>query len=554
MKKYKIQLFFVLPLLSLLWACGEGTYNREDLKRAITMETILPDSSMHIYNEIIEGTKDDSLRASAYYQKGLYYKKNAENDSALYNFKQALAIPNLRSLQAYLAHRYTAWIHLSSLNDDLAMESHLSQLKLSKNFADSFRLGESWLDIGKLFFGTQDHEKALAYFQRALDLSYKEKDSSLTKLALARFGTYYGEKKDYPKAISYFEKAIEYAKINDDNDFICSTNGNIAMCFMYSDKYEEALQIHKEVISFFKKEKGQQLNLIRSYRNLAIAFYRMQKVDSSFYYLEKAQKLSHETKTYNVLGNIIASKRELAEVSGRYKEALQYEKEFRIFKDSLALEQKSVALENLRSKYEEDKRVIRVKEDEKRKRLTYIYVSALMILVLVSITIYIRRNLLIHKKNLELQKLKQEAVSLELKEKRKDIFDFSKRLQEKNRILLDLEQELQLLKNESMSNCDMLRIKQTLKLHLIEENALGIIEEKIEKANSDFFIQLKKEHPHINSDEINLIGMLRMKFSTKQIADVLNLSERAIEQKRYRLRKKMELNKGENLQEYIQNI
>lgn len=553
MKDRKNQLFFILLLL-LLWGCNESTYTREDIKDAIALEKIAPDSSLYIYNQIITNAKNDSLRASAYYQKGLFYKVKAVNDSALHNFKKALAISKLRNLQAYLAHRYTAWVHISSLNDDLAMKSHLRQLELSKCFVDSFRLGESWLDIGKLFFGTQDHEKALLYFQRALTLAYQEKDSSLTKLALSRLGTYYGEKKNYPEAIFYFQKAITYANTSNDVDFISGTNGNIAMCYMYSDKFEEALQIHRDVISFFEKEEGQQLNLIRSYRNLAIAFYRMQQADSSFYYLEKAQEISEETKIYDVLGNIIASKRELAEVRGRYKEALQYEKEFRVFKDSLALEQKSVALEAIRSEYEEDKRVIRVKETEKRKRLTYIYVFALVTLVFVIIAIYIRRNLLIQKKNIELQELKQRSANQELKEKRNEIFDFSQRLQEKNRILLDLEQELQLLKKESMANCDMNRIRQTLKSHLIDENARGIIEEKIEKANSDFFVQLKKKHPSVNSDDVNLIGMLRMKFSTKQIADILNSSERAIEQKRYRLRKKMELNKGENLQEYILNI
>ena len=89
---------------------------------------------------------------------------------------------------------------------------------------------------------------------------------------------------------------------------------------------------------------------------------------------------------------------------------------------------------------------------------------------------------------------------------------------------------------------------------MLNENAQKLIEEKIENANSAFFIQLREKHPNITSDDIQIMGLLRMKFSSKQISEILNCSERAIESKRYRLRKKMKLEKGDNLIEYILNL
>jgi DNA-binding CsgD family transcriptional regulator len=45
-----------------------------------------------------------------------------------------------------------------------------------------------------------------------------------------------------------------------------------------------------------------------------------------------------------------------------------------------------------------------------------------------------------------------------------------------------------------------------------------------------------------------------MNFSTKEIARLLNISNRAVEVGRYRLRKKLNLNHDENLTEFLISI
>ncbi|MGB0424028.1 MAG: helix-turn-helix transcriptional regulator, partial [Flavobacteriales bacterium] len=51
-----------------------------------------------------------------------------------------------------------------------------------------------------------------------------------------------------------------------------------------------------------------------------------------------------------------------------------------------------------------------------------------------------------------------------------------------------------------------------------------------------------------------LCAYLKMNLSTKEIATIMNISVRGVEISRYRLRKKLGMEKDENLPEYIQSI
>ena len=53
---------------------------------------------------------------------------------------------------------------------------------------------------------------------------------------------------------------------------------------------------------------------------------------------------------------------------------------------------------------------------------------------------------------------------------------------------------------------------------------------------------------------MKLSAYLRMNLSTKEIANLLNISIRGVEISRYRLRKKLKLDRSLNLQEFILNF
>jgi DNA-binding CsgD family transcriptional regulator len=75
-----------------------------------------------------------------------------------------------------------------------------------------------------------------------------------------------------------------------------------------------------------------------------------------------------------------------------------------------------------------------------------------------------------------------------------------------------------------------------------------------DKVHSDFVSQLKKIHPQLTGNELKLCTYLRMNLSTKEIAQLSNISVRGVEISRYRLRKKMGLHSEDNLFDYLMKL
>lgn len=74
---------------------------------------------------------------------------------------------------------------------------------------------------------------------------------------------------------------------------------------------------------------------------------------------------------------------------------------------------------------------------------------------------------------------------------------------------------------------------------------------KFEEKHPDFFRNLKNRYEGLTSTDLRLCACLKLNMETKDIASLMNLSIRAIENNRYRLRKKLDLKTEQNLNEFL---
>ncbi len=75
-----------------------------------------------------------------------------------------------------------------------------------------------------------------------------------------------------------------------------------------------------------------------------------------------------------------------------------------------------------------------------------------------------------------------------------------------------------------------------------------------DQVHSNFSVVLKEKHPTLTSNELKLCAYLRMNLSTKEIAQLLNISVRGVEISRYRLRKKLQLSTEVSLFDYLSGV
>ena len=78
-----------------------------------------------------------------------------------------------------------------------------------------------------------------------------------------------------------------------------------------------------------------------------------------------------------------------------------------------------------------------------------------------------------------------------------------------------------------------------------------MFQEAFNNADKKFLKKIKTNHSELTPNDLRLCAYLRLNLSSKEIAPLLNISPRSVEVKRYRLRKKMNLDRDENLTTYI---
>jgi DNA-binding CsgD family transcriptional regulator/ligand-binding sensor domain-containing protein len=75
-----------------------------------------------------------------------------------------------------------------------------------------------------------------------------------------------------------------------------------------------------------------------------------------------------------------------------------------------------------------------------------------------------------------------------------------------------------------------------------------------DQVHEDFLKRLRFLHPQLTPKDLRICAYLRMNLSSKEIAPLMNISVRGVEISRYRLRKKFNIGREENLIDFILNV
>lgn len=167
---------------------------------------------------------------------------------------------------------------------------------------------------------------------------------------------------------------------------------------------------------------------------------------------------------------------------------------------------------------------------------------------------YEQQSLIAEKEIIKLQNEKLEAEKIFLD---KELANQTLNLVEKNKFLTKINQELKHVANETHDGAvktKMAILKKRIDREIDDHRQKKIFESYFEEVHADFFARLKVQFPQLSPNDLRLCAYIRMNISTKEIATLLNISERGVEISRYRLRKKLELARDVNLSAYLLTV
>ncbi|WP_372754103.1 triple tyrosine motif-containing protein [Mariniflexile sp.] len=167
--------------------------------------------------------------------------------------------------------------------------------------------------------------------------------------------------------------------------------------------------------------------------------------------------------------------------------------------------------------------------------------------------------LLKNQRELELKELenKQQLMRFNNDNLRQDIENKNRELGISTMSLIKKNEFLNSIKTELQKAQDPKNIKRVIKIidnNLNNTDDWHAFEEAFNNADKDFLKKIKSLHPSLTSNDLRLCAYLRLNLSSKEIAPLLNISARSVEVKRYRLRKKMDLQHESSLTDYILEI
>jgi len=442
-----------------------------------------------------------------------------------------------------------------------------------------------------------DYERAFELFQEALTIE-KEFENTERKQAILLSGIaeIYLNLEDYDQSIDYFNQAIQLFEQVNDSIGIIKTQGNIAIVKTTQGKYNEAIEIiTKQLLKF--EQNNDKHAYITAIFNLAEIYTKKEQYHRAIFYLEEglqqfknfednllkidfmlskifpycqigeyneALKINdeaakiinkHQFKGETIL-NLYDNYSLIYSYLKDYKNAFKYQEQFNQIQDSVINEMMKFKINGYKILYENKKKESRLAEYqskvqllEKQNKINRIlkwglFIGTLLIIVIVFLII---RNYKLH-----IKKVNQEIVNVSEKAdyQGSQLEKLAMKMVKNQNFLSDIKKDIKIIKTKVSDEKISDKINELF--HRIQ-SVSSLNKDKAEfqvfldKSVQEFSFRLQNKFPDLTEDEKNICIYIHLGLKTKDIASIMNLSSRSIENKRYRLRKKMNLDSADQL-------
>ncbi|MDR0228717.1 MAG: LuxR C-terminal-related transcriptional regulator [Flavobacteriaceae bacterium] len=525
------------------------------------------------------------------YRKILLNNREGKRDSILFFGQRGLDYVSQthdKLLQAQL--NYEIGVFYSTLQNYTKSLNYLLQAKREFEEIDVKNgIGHTNNILGNVYFGLEKKNEAILYYDKAqqvfkesndligqalvsgnrsrIDISSKNystankrllytlsvfeqlKDTVKTANALLLLGDTALEQNNYKQALDYYNSAYQLSTAPGNKEL----NGHILLhygkTYIALDDFDNAMKFYKQgYVDVDHTTDVENLELI-----------------AQEYYKRKNYLKAYE---YNALYNKITDSIKGAEVQLntailKWDNNIREEK----YKNKLLVQEKEIEQQEFKSK--------------SRKFVTITVACVLVVLVLALMyrnrvksmaIIQLEKEKLEEEVNAELeyQKLLKQQHKIELKAKEKiqevELKQRKLEVETKNRELVSLNlqllskskllNELQLIVNSKKDNSStqVTKISQVLKYHLDHEKDWNYFQEIFKNIHPKFFEKLQRVCPELTKTEMRICAYIKINMSNNEIAALLGISPNSVLTNRYRIRKKIEMERVDNLDEWIQTL
>ena len=459
------------------------------------------------------------------------------------------------------------------------------------------------LNIGNIYYLNKNFPKAKekfleakVLFEKSKDIDFKDSQIGLNT-TLANIGMVYGAEGNFEKQEELFFQVFESRKSLGKADDILYSMLQLMTVNFSKDNLIAAENKLQEIIKFYdlEKEKVNQNNLQNSLltRNYGLSFMTVGAFFQSIKKYDKAIKnltRSREIlKSFPVEVNQIGSRlsecylaineidiaEEIALKNLKYRNLSDKEKRYNYqvlekvykkkknneallnIKDSLILIATGASNSKIFKKLNDLETQILLSEsaralnESKIQYNTYLYILIIGTVILFFSLVTIRISYNYQKEKGTRLELENEKVMVELNQKNRELVSKTNFIIQRNDYLKNLQKKIHISEKEEENSSKM--ISKELNKLINSEKSYEEFDKMFVNVYPDFYKRLN-QICKLSQTDLRLASYIKMNHTNNEIADISGISIRTVESQRYRLTKKLNLDKNQDLNSFLMSL
>jgi tetratricopeptide (TPR) repeat protein/DNA-binding CsgD family transcriptional regulator len=521
----------------------------------------------------------------------------SDTEQALSLARSALHLATLRNDRRSIAecHRRIARCMSRDGHHQTAL-SHLHKAAAIFQELEEWREGNAvTVELGNIHEAMGDHAQALAAYRQSREECEDRGERRQLAAALEAIGGLYSKLGDYRKALEHYFRSLEIHEAEGPTDAVAMTRSNIGVIYGMLGEYEKALDFFTVSLELFRSEGNRYLE-VRALSNIGGAYYSLDRLDLALEHAFKSLAIHDELGDRDEIPGTLMRIGNIYERLGQFDVALGYQ-----FKALAAVQERGtgslqlslfLSIANLYLKGGLHSNAIGIcqqalvlAEDIADRRLQYQLHEVLSRAFeafgdAVSALDHYRRYSQIRdelqgqekqrdiaemqfrfdvertEKEKEIYRLKAERLEAEVEHKTKELTAMALNLIQKNELLGELKERVERVVHATSSEAK--RVARTV-LEQIEESrhsdeSWKVFEQQLGQLHGDFIRVLSERYPCLATMELRICSLLRLGLTTKEIADLMCISTRTVENHRYRIRKKLTLPSVRTLGSFLASL
>ncbi|WP_162555729.1 tetratricopeptide repeat protein [Reichenbachiella versicolor] len=477
----------------------------------------------------------------------------------------------------------------------------------NQHFPDSLKT-RSLLHLSKLQHRKQNFPEAFEYAQNSLLIAESLRDSSTIAATERTLGILYQEfgkeeesKEFLNKSLSLYKSLVESKKLKP--RFLSGAYFTIAGHYSHFFKFDSSL-LYLDSCDFVDRKMNRP-PIYSSYHRSeqALVYLELGQIDSTKRILHNIEaiyqkelnneRISYATKgfiamIYYYLGNLYLKEKDFNRAIDYFNLSLESDKKYgfhnrntsktlenlaqaqfninlsteayqnlkmskRLNDEYLSIDsERNKSIFEIKNKYEEEINLQKSIVSKQRQTLLIFQIAIVSVIAITIISFLLYRNrvqqkrLIIEKEN-NLKKQNEAKVKIDIKNK--ELTAFTLKLIDREEVINSLAQKLKDKSKGDGKTLNSLKVLNSGSEALWEEFNSRFVE-----VNSGFYEELQKRFPELSPTERKHCALIKLNFSAKEMARLLGISDTSVHVSRYRLRKKFNLSKKQNLTDFINGI